>query len=141
MTSYLSNNDEKLLAASAARSVRGKFEKGDFAFIMREDITSSNRAREMRQKLCTKSPQNISANMMLAMLIETGMSYKDYNKWKKVFKDHHANICPKQSDMSAAKRECYQDNVIITEASAESSETVIKSHCTKNTDSKHTTRL
>ena len=73
----------------------------------------------MKSKLCAKNPENIASNAMLSMIIETGMSYKDYSKWQKMFKNHNVDICPKQRDIAYAKLQCYPENLIFSETKAE----------------------
>ena len=117
--SRLSNEKEEMLALAAVQSARGKRDKQEFAYVIKEAISSPTRAKKMKCTLDKKSPVKFSNEKALAVIVDCDLSYKSYHKLRTSAVEQNADIFPTNNDIAVAKRDCYPDEINVTETQAE----------------------
>lgn len=67
----------------------------------------------------TKLPTKLSVEKALALYIDNKFTKEQYISIQQISKEHNANIYPTYENLLTAKKECYPNNILITDISAE----------------------
>ena len=102
--------------------------KTDESKIVKEIISSPTRAKKYRKSLKQVSPQQLSAEEALSVLVEAKLTRHQYNVIRKAAPEKF----PSYTIVQAAKKKCYpeRDEIKITETSAQINLQALLDHTT-----------
>lgn len=96
--------------------------KLDSAAVMKDIVFSTPKRATKYKEAYAKISQSVipySSDKALSIVVEAKLTKFQYNIIRNAAKDNNSNIYPNYETITAAKKKCYPDNLVITESIAE----------------------
>ena len=113
----LSAHDPEVLALAAVKSAKSSGDLQDFAYVVKESI---QKASEIRKSMDSKEPIMMSEKEALSLKVNCDLSDDQYQMIRNSSIKHNANIYPTLHTLFKEKSNCYPEDLVVTETSAES---------------------